>query len=169
MPRVRHLTPPSSGRLWAGCASPKTPLMSNVSPMLRKISTTLFYIELVVLGIPVTMLGFYGLFYCCAVYASQRPASPDLGPTLFAIILATLGLLGFWSLAVRFISGGGPAVRSAGSVRLGLAALGALMALSPLAITTKDPMAAFAFVGAFGMPLLLPMLHMSTIAIASRR
>ena len=137
--------------------------------MPRKISAVLFYIELVVLGLPVTMLGLYGLFYCSAVYASHRPASPDLGPALFAIILATLGLFGFWSLAVRFIGGGGSAIRNAGPVSLGLAALGALMALSPLVITTKDPMAAFAFIGTFGMPLLLPMLHMGASAIASGR
>jgi hypothetical protein len=132
--------------------------------MIRNLSALLFAIELAILGIPVTALALFGLY---ALLLSH--AHPDAVPTALAFVPAFFALLGFWALSLRFLYGGGKAVRSAPRWILLAVAVGILMILSPLALTDHSPLIYPAMVGVFGIPLVLPIVHMAAAAIMDKR
>jgi len=130
--------------------------------MLRTLSKTLFFFELLLLGVPVTFFAFFSLLWLGGSH-------PDVVPFRIGVSLGFVGLFGFWALVLRFLAGGGKAIRQTPLLLWLPVVLGVAMAFSPLVIPKQGPVSLVAAVGAFGIPLLLPLLHMALAAVVAAR
>ena len=137
-------------------------------PSVKKVSLALFFIELVLLGVPVTLFALFGLQVMLGAYLRGGANSPDLAPSLIAMVPCFLGLLGFWGLSYRFLSGGGRAVRQSPAWLLAPAAIGICMTGLLFAMPSDSHYKAFGLIGAFGLPLLIPTLHMAVESLLAR-
>ncbi|HET7924962.1 MAG TPA: hypothetical protein VFL30_08685 [Rhodanobacteraceae bacterium] len=128
---------------------------------MKKACAVLFVLEIVLLGVPVTLVAFFGSQILFWTYVNGAARNPDFAPSALAMGLCCIGLVGFWGLSFRFLSGGGRALRQSPLWLLIAAAIGISMASLVLFMPSKSAYAAFGMIGAFGLPLLIPTLHMA--------
>jgi hypothetical protein len=131
----------------------------------KKVSAVLFFFEMLLLGVPVTLFALFGFWICFWTYVNGAARNPDFAPTSLALLLCFVGLFGFWGLSFRFLSGGGSALRRSPIWLLLPAVIGIGMASLVFVMPSNSPYKAFGMVGAFGVPLLIPALHMAIGAI----
>lgn len=134
---------------------------------MKKVSLVLFFIEIVLLGVPVTLFAFFGFFTMFWTYANGAARNPDFAQSALALCLCFVGLCGFWGLSLRFLGGGARAARQAPVWLLAPAAIGIGMASLVFFMPSTSQYKAFGMVGAFGIPLLIPALHMAVAAIVA--
>ena len=129
--------------------------------MLRKVFKFLFVAEVIVLGVPVTLFALFGLMVLVSTYARGAAVNPDFVPSAFAALLSCVGLFGFWGLSGLYLSGGGRALRNSPIWLLIPTAIGVAMTSLVFVMPSNSPFKPLGMIGAFGIPLLLPMLHMA--------
>ncbi len=133
--------------------------------MLKKVSAFLFVVEIIVLGVPVTFFALFGLQALFWTYARGSATNPDFAPGVLAAFLSCIGLFGFWGMSCLFLSGGGKAIRKSPIWLLIPTVVGVGMASLVFVLPSNGPYKAYGVIGAFGVPLLVPILHMAAGAM----
>lgn len=120
---------------------------------------TLLVLELLLLAVPVTVLDGFGL-----LVLAYPNAHPDHAPMLVGVLVATVALIGFWRLTFSFLLDGLSLKRVPAWARWSTGS-GALLCLLALMVAALfDRFTAWALVGVFGLPVLVPLGHMLAVS-----
>jgi hypothetical protein len=117
----------------------------------------LFWIELILLAIPVTFLS-----SAFAVYAFGRAGMPEGHGNLVILFLATVGLIGFWALAGAYLSAGRSSLaRMHWSAWLAATAgvFATLLGLAAEFLEVSTELRGLTW-GIAGVPMLIPLAHL---------
>jgi hypothetical protein len=130
--------------------------------MSKTIESPILLAELIVIAAPLTLLAW---LLCGSLVLSPWPINA-------AMLLAYIGLVGFWGVSLRFLFGGAAGAKSSHPVFWLCALIGAALSIaSPVGYSLyPDAFAGaqdFYEVGAFGVPLLLPLGHVMLITITT--
>jgi hypothetical protein len=120
---------------------------------------TLLVLELLFLAVPVTVLDGFGL-----LVLAYPNTHPDHAPMLAGVLVATVALTGFWRLTFGFLLDG-LSLRRVPTWARWSAGSGALLCLIALLVAAIfDRFTAWALVGVFGLPVMVPLGHMLAVS-----
>ncbi|MFN4162556.1 MULTISPECIES: hypothetical protein [unclassified Stenotrophomonas] len=123
------------------------------------LGVTLLVLELLLLAVPVTVLDGFGL-----LVLAYPNSHPDHTPMLVGTVVATVALIGFWRLTFGFLLDGLSLKRVPAWARWS-AGSGALLCLLALLVAAVfDRLTAWALVGVFGLPVMVPLGHMLAVS-----
>lgn len=123
-----------------------------------QVSVVVLAWELQLLVLPITCLALFALAWLWG------PAyHPDHRPMQVALVLALVGLTGFWRVVISFYRGGRRVHAAPVWARLCTSA-GAALSVAGLGVALFQRPVGWAYVGAMGAPVLLPLLHMLLVS-----
>lgn len=114
--------------------------------------------ELLLLVLPITCLALFAL-----AWLWQPAYHPDHRPMQVALVLALIGLTGFWRVVIAFYRGGWRVHAAPAWARVCTAA-GAGLSVAGLVAALFHRPTGWAYIGVMGAPVLLPLLHLLLIS-----